>query len=788
MAFWLAGRREGQASDWLMRFDPRFWTVNFPRPMVATVVSTAPDALRVEASFLRRADLGGLIWDSVDTLDHPLLAYRTDRDYAHTTLRFRWRSGGLVPLDAINGPTLTIEGRDEGGAPHTWYVRLWNYAEGTGEDAVISLDFSALDGGYALPADADRVRPGAIERMFISFAPPGYDGASAEPLPAEAEGWFEMSDIAADGARAMVEIGDVVVPANGLAIATGYDDQGVQTPARLIRCARQLGYRGSVVHYVGMSHYFRLAAGDGRFLVTEGDDPLNRPTRSWHRAFFAECLAAGLSPMASLSYELLDQHCPEAWKQRDPDGNPALTGWEPASTLLSPANAQAMAWLQSVGAAFAQLMVDVGAPVRFQIGEPWWWTFGDGRICLYDAAATAAFGGSPVAIPDMRAPLSPAQTSLLDQAGTLLAQSTADLVSAVRAAAEPLPVEALALVFTPTLLAPDMPELKRANLPVGWATPAFDRLQVEDYDWLTAGADAHRRNAHAEVDARLGYPPHEQDYLAGFVLRPDQRDQWRHIDAGIDEVLARTPHEVVVWALPQVARDGYVRLPPPPIPGADPMQAFDDVLYPLALGRDATVVPEFSTSVSVTASGFERRNALWSNARLRFDVGPGVRSEAELGALIAFFRARRGPARGFRLRDPSDFSSSGMVDIPTALDQPLGSGDGLRAEFPLVKRYGGDGSGAESEGDTAQLRRITRPDFATVLVSVDGVLQVGNWTLAAGGIIVFEQAPPAGTEVRAGFLFDVPVRFAEDSLEVSGAAFAAGEAPSVPVVEIREAS
>ncbi|GLK42161.1 DUF2460 domain-containing protein [Novosphingobium resinovorum] len=780
MAFWLASKREGQASDWLMRFDPRFWTLNFPRPMVATVVSTAPDGLRVEASFLRKTDLGGLIWDSVDALDHPLLAYRTDRDYAHTSLRFRWRSGGLIPLDAINGPTLTIEGRDEAGASHTWYVRLWNYAEGTGEDAVVTLDFSALDGGYALPADADRVWPGAIERMFISFAPPGYDDASPDPLPAETEGWFEMTEIATDGARAMLEIGDVVMPANGLAIATGYDDQGIQTPARLIRAVRQLGYRGSVVHYLGMSHYFRLAANGGRYLAGQGGDPLNGPTRSWHRAFFAECLAAGLSPMASLSYELLDQHCPEDWKQRDLGGNPALTGWDPPSTLLSPANSQAMAWLQTVSAAFAGSLAEVGAPVRFQIGEPWWWTFGDGRICLYDDAARAAFGGSPAAIPDMRAPLSPAQTAMLDQAGALLAQSTADLVAAVRTAIAPAPVEALALVFTPTLLAPDMPELKRANLPTGWAAPAFDRLQVEDYDWLTAGADAHRRKAHAEVDARLGYPAQEQDYLAGFVLRPNQRDQWLRIDAGIDEALTRAPHEVVVWALPQVARDGYVRLPPPPTSGADPMQAFDDVLYPLALGRDATVVPEFSTSVSVTASGFERRNSLWSNARLRFDVGPGVRSEAELGALIAFFRARRGPARGFRLRDPSDFSSSGMVAAPGPLDQPLGTGDGIKAGFPLIKRYG--------EGEDAQVRRITRPDFATVLVSIDGALQVGNWTLAEHGVVTFDDAPSIGADIRAGFLFDVPVRFAEDSLEVSGAAFAAGEAPSVPVVEIREAS
>ncbi|MCJ2178683.1 DUF2460 domain-containing protein [Novosphingobium album (ex Hu et al. 2023)] len=777
MAFWLASKRQGQASDWIMRFDPRFWTVNFPRPMMATVVSTGPDTLRVDASFLRKGDLGGLIWASVDTLDHPLLAYRTDRNYAHTSLRFRWRSGGVLPLDAVYGPTLTIEGRDENGDARTWYVRLWNYAEGTSEDAEITLDFADLEAGFSLPGKT--VWPGDIDRMFISFAPPGYDG-SADPLDAEAEGWIEMTGITTDGARAMLETGDVMVPPHGLALATGFDDQGVQTPARLLRNIRQLGYRGSVILYVGMSHYFRLVHDAGAYLAGQSTDPLNTPARAWHQAFFAECKAMGFSPVASLSYEVLDQHCPNAWKQRDGLGNPAQTGWDPPSTLLSPANGDAMGWLQSVASAFTGLMIEAGAPVRFQVGEPWWWTFPDGRICLYDDAATTAFGGSPPAIPDMRASLDTAQTDLLDAAGALLAQSTADLVSAVRAAADPAPTEALALVFTPTLLAADMPELKRANLPLGWAAPAFDRLQVEDYDWLTAGADGLRRKSYTEVNTRLGYPPAEQDYLAGFVLDPADSGQWRLIDAGIDEALSRAPHEVAVWALPQIARDGYVRLPSAANSGADVMQAFDDVSYPLALGRDAMVTPEFSTSVAVTASGFERRNSLWSNARLRFDLGPGVRSEAEMGVLIAFYRARRGPARGFLLRDPTDFSSNGMTGTPTAFDQVLGTGDGLATEFALAKSYG--------DGEDPQARRITRPDFETILVSIDGAVQAGNWTFGDLGMIAFDDPPPEGSVVRAGFLFDVPVRFAEDQLEISGAAFAAGEAPSVPVVEIREAS
>ncbi|MBB4860045.1 uncharacterized protein (TIGR02217 family) [Novosphingobium chloroacetimidivorans] len=776
MAFWLASTREGQESDWIQRFDPRFWTVNFPRPMMASVVSTAPDALRVDLAFLRRADLAGLIWDSEDRLDHPLLGYAKQASYAGATLSFRWRSAGVIALDQINGPTLTIEGRDTAGAPRTWYVRLWNYAQGTPDDAHVVLSFSALVGGFALPADADPVWPGAIDRLFVSLAPPGYDATSSDPLPTEVEGWVELSQIRCEGAAAMLEIGTLAVPPTGLAIATGFDDEGVQTPARLLRNVRQLGYRGSVVHYVGMSHYFRLAHRDGAFLPPDGADPLNTPTRVWHAAFFAECNRLGFSPVASLSYELLAQHCPPGWMQRDLAGEPALTGWVPPSTLLSPAHTGAMAWLQSVAAAFAQLMQAAGVDVRFQVGEPWWWTYSDGRICLYDQAATGALGGTPVAIPDLRQPLSPAQTALLDQAGALLAQSTAALVVAARAAVAPDPLESLLLVFTPTILAPHTPEALRANMPLGWAAPAFDRLQVEDYDWLTAGADAHRRDAYALVNTRLGYPPAEQDYFAGFVLNAGNDPAWRAIDAGIDEALTRAPHEIVVWALPQVARDGFLRLPPS---GEPPMQDFDDVPYPLALGQDASASPEFSTTVAVTASGFERRNALWSDARLRFDVGPGVRSEAEIGTLIAFFRARRGPARGFRLRDPYDFSSRAMTGTPTMLDQAIGTGDGTRGTFPLVKRYG--------EGDEAQVRRITRPVASSVRVSVDGVIATG-WSLAAGGTIVFAAPVPDGAKVCAGFLFDVPVRFAEDRLDVSGAAFAAGEAPSVPLVEVREAA
>ncbi|MEL6487799.1 MAG: DUF2460 domain-containing protein, partial [Pseudomonadota bacterium] len=143
----------------------------------------------------------------------------------------------------------------------------------------------------------------------------------------------------------------------------------------------------------------------------------------------------------------------------------------------------------------------------------------------------------------------------------------------------------------------------------------------------------------------------------------------------------------------------------------------------------------------------------------------------------SFFRARRGPARGFRISDPFDFSTNQMTGTPTMTDQLIGVGDGARADFQLIKSYG--------TGDEPQVRPITRPRADTILVSVGDVF-TSNWTLRDGGVITLSQAPPVGVEVRAGFLFDVPVRFAEDRIDISGVSFAAGEAPSIPLIELRE--
>jgi uncharacterized protein (TIGR02217 family) len=623
------------------------------------------------------------------------------------------------------------------------------------EDALVSIDFANVQGGYLLPGEADPVFAGDVDRMFVSLVPEGYSGADAA-LAAPVEAWVELSQIACEGPGSVLTIGDVVVPEHKLQIANGYDDCYHLTPARVLRNALRLGYRGHILHYVGMSHYFRLEPNSGGYYASLAGGTLNVACAAWHADFAVRAKALGYDVIWSLSYELLDQHCWNDWKQRAADGSPGLTGWSPPSALLSPAHAAAMYYLRVVALAFVGIAQAAGLAVKFQIGEPWWWVMPDGRLCIHDEAAKAQLDDP--AEQNVRGAV---DTDVLDGAGALLAASTLALRDVVRWAPG---AEVLLLAYLPTVLDRAAPELLRANLPIGWAAPAFDVLQLEDYDWAAAGNAAASARGVALAEARLGYDPPDQHYLAGFVLNPEDKAQWQAIAAAADRGRKRGVAATFVWALPQVLRDGFVHFDAFAENGEEEVDAFDDVLFPLALGREAEVAPEVSTAIVTSAGGRENRNAEWAEARLHYDVGPGVRSEADIAALLGFFRARLGPARGFRLRDPFDAVGE---------DEVLGVGDGVEARFQLVRRYG------------EMVRRITRPVSGSVQVAVDG-LETAGFTLEPGGVVTLDTPAGAGAVVTARFEFDVPVRFAEDRLSVSRATWLAGAAASVPLIEVRE--
>jgi uncharacterized protein (TIGR02217 family) len=205
------------------------------------------------------------------------------------------------------------------------------------------------------------------------------------------------------------------------------------------------------------------------------------------------------------------------------------------------------------------------------------------------------------------------------------------------------------------------------------------------------------------------------------------------------------------------------------------IMAFHPIRFPLDVALGARGGPERRTDVVTLAGGGEQRNGRWRHSRRRYNAGYGVKSRQDMAAVLAFFEERRGRLHGFLWRDGLDFSSGGAV--PTALDQALGTGDGVRTSFALTKRYGANFD--------PYLRPITWPVAGSVRIAVAGVEIATGWAVDGGtGRVSFAQALAAGAAVTAGFLFDVPVRFDTDRLDVELSSFDGAEVPSIPLVEI----
>ncbi|MBK8770944.1 MAG: DUF2460 domain-containing protein [Rhizobiales bacterium] len=205
---------------------------------------------------------------------------------------------------------------------------------------------------------------------------------------------------------------------------------------------------------------------------------------------------------------------------------------------------------------------------------------------------------------------------------------------------------------------------------------------------------------------------------------------------------------------------------------------FDDVRFPTAIARGATGGPERRTDVVTTASGREERNSRWAQSRRRYNVGFGVKTLADIHAVVSFFEERRGRLHAFRFRDAADWTSGAPGATPAATDQLLGTSDGTTATFQLVKRYG--------SGMRAYARTITAPVPGSVVVAVNGVATMFFTLDAATGRISFTtgHVPAAGASVTAGFQFDVPVRFDTDQISINLSHFEAGEIPDIPLIEV----
>lgn len=208
------------------------------------------------------------------------------------------------------------------------------------------------------------------------------------------------------------------------------------------------------------------------------------------------------------------------------------------------------------------------------------------------------------------------------------------------------------------------------------------------------------------------------------------------------------------------------------------MDLFHEGALPLHLDRGGTAGVERRTEIVPLASGREARNGRWAHGRRRYDLAGAVTTLDDLHTVIAFFEARRGRLQGFRFRDDADCKSCPPGAEPSPSDQVLGGGDDARTAFPLVRVYG--------EGPDAYVRTIAKPVAGSVRVAVAGVeIAPAAFALdARTGVITLATPAPAGALVTAGFVFDTPVRFDADCLELRYDGFGAGRFGSVPLVEV----
>jgi len=191
------------------------------------------------------------------------------------------------------------------------------------------------------------------------------------------------------------------------------------------------------------------------------------------------------------------------------------------------------------------------------------------------------------------------------------------------------------------------------------------------------------------------------------------------------------------------------------------MIAFHEVALPEQFARAVRGGPVDATAIIAFGGGRETRVQAQRALRRRYEIAAGALDPDAAYELLTFYEARRGRMFGFRLRDPMDHRSCAPLAEPSPGDQTIAVGDGGATTFALLKTYADAGGAA--------VRRICKPVASSVRVSVDGVeIAAAEFTCdAATGRVTFARPPQAGARVCAGFLFDAPVRFDMDRLDLA---------------------
>ena len=199
--------------------------------------------------------------------------------------------------------------------------------------------------------------------------------------------------------------------------------------------------------------------------------------------------------------------------------------------------------------------------------------------------------------------------------------------------------------------------------------------------------------------------------------------------------------------------------------------------FPDAISYGSAGGPTWNTNIVITDSGAEIRNQRWSYPRHEYDVAYGVKDIGDLEDLLKFFHVVAGQAIGFRYKDHLDYKSCDIDGTVNSSDCII-STSMTSSVLQLYKTY--------VQGSYTRSRKILKPVIGTVLVSINGsALTTAEFSVDSTlGTITVLGAYSTGTVAKAGFEFDVPVRFNTDTLSVNMEDYKVGAA-QCPLIELK---
>jgi uncharacterized protein (TIGR02217 family) len=199
---------------------------------------------------------------------------------------------------------------------------------------------------------------------------------------------------------------------------------------------------------------------------------------------------------------------------------------------------------------------------------------------------------------------------------------------------------------------------------------------------------------------------------------------------------------------------------------------FIDERLPNEIEAGAKARPRYSTDSVETDGGWVIDNSRWRYPlfQFEFNIEPGTRLDEYdvLDQFLDMFHACGGQAGRFRFHYWRD---------KPVVDQEIGVGDGSTKTFQLYRTY--------TRGAITRQRKITRPNVGTVTMKVAGVVTVAAIDYSTG-LVTFVAAPAFGASVKASFEHDVPVKFADDELEIIGLTDVLDQPVNIVLQEVRE--